>query len=110
MVSILLDDKNYNHIFAMLEYDENNLPVNPKDEEEVKPLNSYRDFCDNSKHMTLPGMDPQAINFIKMRFRFIFLKDYIFAICSEELLGLLHYVSHFFAKKIETCDIEHNSS
>ncbi len=26
-----------------------------------------------------------------MRFRFIFLKDFIFAICSEELLNLLHY-------------------
>jgi hypothetical protein len=118
MVSILLDNKNYNHIFAILEYDDSNLPASYKDTAvgdlgmgpgldndlipefpnldlkdgaEFKPLNSYRDFCENSLHILMPMMDDPTINFIKMRFRFVFLKDYIFAICSEELLGLLHY-------------------
>lgn len=99
MISILLDDKNYNNIFAILEYDDSNLPpqeqpyIGEEDifNNEMKPINSYRTFCGQSNHIILPGMDQQLINFIKMRFRFIFLKDYIFAICTEELLGLLHY-------------------
>lgn len=57
----------------------------------MTPIKSYREFCEQSNHIVLPCLDDQTINFIKMRFRFIFLKDFIFAICSEELLNLLHY-------------------
>ena len=110
LVSILLDDKNYSHVFAILEYDDSNQPPNQASQFEANfqsddvnigfnvdkdqaltPIKSYREFCEQSNHIILPCLDDQTINFIKMRFRFIFLKDFIFAICSEELLGLLHY-------------------
>lgn len=77
MVSILLEDKNYVHVFAILEYDESNLPLSNnvvitdndilnfnKDnqdllvpesisskEENIKPLTSYRNFCLQSNHV-----------------------------------------------------------
>ena len=95
MISILLDDKNYKHVFAILEYDESNLlnnntsnsqnntektsdvlenpdTIKPEDQLEMKPMNSYRKFCEQSNHVMLPNMEQHLANFIKMRFRFIF--------------------------------------
>lgn len=54
-------------------------------------------------------MDKKTISFIKMRFRFIFLKEYIFAICSEELLALLHYRLVILNTTIFECLLKGNS-
>ena len=91
LVSILLDDKNFRHIFAILEYDDTNLYTYFNESNSLTPMKSYRDFCDTTNHILLPGMDLPTASFIRIRFRFLFLKDFIFAVCSEELLGLLHY-------------------